>query len=187
MSNKLFKELKLIVGEKNILKDLKDLEIYNKDWRGFYNNKSLFVVFPKSTNTLKKIVNYCYERNIKIVPQGGNTSLTGASVPSYNKEEIIVNFSKMNKVLELDKSNLTILVEPGLILDRLKEYLDKENLYFPIDLSSSGSCMIGGNIATNAGGINALKYGSMKDNVIGLEIVAGEGSILTSLSKIEKK
>ena len=69
---------------------------------------------------------------------------------------------------------------------RLKEYLDKENLYFPIDLSSSGSCMIGGNIATNAGGINALKYGSMRDNVIGLEIISGDGTILTSLSKMKK-
>ena len=92
----------------------------------------------------------------------------------------------MNKILELDKSNLTVLVEPGLILDDLKEYLIKENLYFPIDLSSSGSCMIGGNIATNAGGINALKYGSMKENTIGLEIVTGEGSIITSLSKMKK-
>ena len=92
----------------------------------------------------------------------------------------------MNKILELDKSNLTVLVEPGLILDDLKEYLIKENLYFPIDLSSSGSCMIGGNIATNAGGINALKYGSMKENIIGLEIVTGDGSIITSLSKMKK-
>ena len=186
MNNKLFKELKLIVGEKNILTELKDLEKLNKDWRGFYNNKCLCVVFPKSTDMLKKIVRYCYERNFKIVPQGGNTSLTGASVPSYNKKEIIINFSKMNKVLEIDKSNLTILVESGLVLDKLKEYLDKEDLYFPIDLSSSGSCMMGGNIATNAGGINALKYGSMKDNVIGLEIVTGDSSILTSLSKMKK-
>ncbi|MBD1147611.1 FAD-binding oxidoreductase [Pelagibacterales bacterium SAG-MED31] len=186
MNNKLFKELKLIVGERNILTDLKDLEKFNKDWRGFYNNKCLCVVFPKNTEILKKIVRYCYERDIKIVPQSGNTSLTGASVPTYNKKEIIINFSKMNKVLEIDKSNLTILVESGLVLDKLKEYLDKENLYFPIDLSSSGSCMIGGNIATNAGGINALKYGSMKDNVIGLEIVTGDSSILTSLSKMKK-
>jgi FAD/FMN-containing dehydrogenase len=186
MNNTLFKELKLIVGEKYILTDIKELQKFNKDWRGFYNNKCLCVVFPKSTDIIKTIVSYCYEKDIKIVPQGGNTSLTGASVPSYNDKEIIINFSKMNKVLEIDKSNLTILTESGLILDQLKEFLDKENLYFPIDLSSSGSCMVGGNIATNAGGINALKYGSMKDNVIGLEIVTGDGSILTSLSKMKK-
>ena len=186
MSNKLFEQLKLIVGEKNIITNQNDLEKYNKDWRGFYNNKSLCVIFPENVGILKQIVEYCFAKNIKIVPQAGNTSLTGASVPTYNNKEIIINFYKMNKIIEIDKSNLTILVESGLILNQLKECLDKENLYFPIDLSSSGSCMIGGNIATNAGGINALKYGSMKDNVIGLEIVSGDGSILTSLSKMKK-
>ena len=92
----------------------------------------------------------------------------------------------MNKIIEIDKSNLTVLVESGLILDNLKEYLDKEDLYFPINLSSSGSCMIGGNIATNAGGINALKYGTMKDNVIGIEMITGNGTLLSSLSKMKK-
>ena len=186
MNEKIFDKLNSIVGEKNIITNQKELEKFNKDWRKFYNNKSLCVVFPKNTSVLKKIVNYCFKENLKIVPQGGNTSLTGASVPSYNNKEIIINFSKMNKILEIDKSNLTILVESGLVLDDLKEYLDKQNLYFPINLSSSGSCMVGGNIATNAGGINALKYGSMKDNVIGLEIISGDGSILTSLSKMKK-
>jgi FAD/FMN-containing dehydrogenase len=186
MDEKLFNQLKFIVGEKNIIKNQKDLEKYNKDWRGFYKNKSLYVIFPNNVEILKQVVEYCFKKNIKIVPQGGNTSLTGASVPTYNNKEIIINFSKMNKIIEIDKSNLTILVESGLVLNELKECLDKENLYFPIDLSSSGSCMIGGNIATNAGGINALKYGSMKDNVIGLEFVSGDGSILTSLSKMKK-
>ena len=182
----LFKDLTLIVGEKNIITNAEELKKYNNDWRGFYNNKSLCVLFPDKSNIIKKIVNYCYEKDIKIVPQGGNTSLTGASVPSYNNKEIIINFSKLNKILEIDKSNLTILVESGSLLADIKEYLDKENFYFPIDLSSSGSCMIGGNIATNAGGINALKYGSVKENVIGLEIVTGDGSVITSLSKMKK-
>ena len=186
MNKNLFDTLKFIVGQKNIITNFKDLEKFNKDWRGFYNNKSLCVVFPDNTNKLKQIVEYCFKKNIKIVPQAGNTSLTGASVPTYNNKEIIINFSKMNKILEIDKNNLTILVESGVILDNLKERLNKENLYFPIDLSSSGSCMIGGNIATNAGGINALKYGNMRDNLIGLEIVSGDGSILTSLSKMKK-
>jgi FAD/FMN-containing dehydrogenase len=92
----------------------------------------------------------------------------------------------MNKILEIDKSNLTVLVEAGLILDNLKENLDKEGLYFPINLSSSGSCMIGGNIATNAGGINALKYGTMKDNLIGIEMITGNGTLLSNLSKMKK-
>ena len=184
--NKVFDKLTLIVGEKNILTEQKELTKYSKDWRGFYNNKSLCVVFPINTKTLKEIVIFCFENDIKIVPQGGNTSLTGASVPTYNSQEIIINFSKMNKILEIDKSNLTVLVEAGLILDNLKENLDKEGLYFPINLSSSGSCMIGGNIATNAGGINALKYGTMKDNLIGIEMITGNGTLLSNLSKMKK-
>ena len=184
--NKIFDKLTLIVGEKNILTDQKVLTKYNKDWRGFYNNKSLCVVFPINTKTLKEIVIFCFKNDIKIVPQGGNTSLTGASVPTYKSQEIIINFSKMNKILEIDKSNLTVLVEAGLILDNLKENLDKEGLYFPINLSSSGSCMIGGNVATNAGGINALKYGTMKDNLIGIEMITGNGTLLSDLSKMKK-
>ena len=184
--NKVFDKLTLIVGEKNILTEQKELTKYSKDWRGFYNNKSLCVVFPINTKTLKEIVIFCFENDIKIVPQGGNTSLTGASVPTYKSQEIIINFSKMDKILEIDKSNLTVLVEAGLILDNLKENLDKEGLYFPINLSSSGSCMIGGNIATNAGGINALKYGTMKDNLIGIEMITGNGTLLSNLSKMKK-
>jgi len=184
--NKIYDKLTLIVGEKNILTEQKELTKYSKDWRGFYNNKSLCVVFPINTKTLKEIVIFCFENDIKIVPQGGNTSLTGASVPTYKSQEIIINFSKMNKILEIDKSNLTVLVEAGLILDNLKENLDKEGLYFPINLSSSGSCMIGGNIATNAGGINALKYGTMKDNLIGIEMITGNGTLLSNLSKMKK-
>ena len=184
--NKIFDKLTLIVGEKNILTEQKELIKYNEDWRGFYNNKSLCVIFPINTKILKEVAIFCFENNIKIVPQGGNTSLTGASVPTYQSQEIIINFSKMNKILEIDKSNLTVLVEAGLILDNLKENLDKEGLYFPINLSSSGSCMIGGNIATNAGGINALKYGTMKDNIIGIEMITGNGTLLSNLSKMKK-
>ena len=184
--NKVIDQLTLIVGEKNILTEQKELTKYSKDWRGFYNNKSLCVLFPINTKTLKEIVIFCFENDIKIVPQGGNTSLTGASVPTYKSQEIIINFSKMNKILEIDKSNLTVLVEAGLILDNLKENLNKEGLYFPINISSSGSCMIGGNIATNAGGINALKYGTMKDNLIGIEMITGNGTLLSNLSKMKK-
>ena len=93
--NKIFDKLTLIVGEKNILIEQKELIKYSEDWRGFYNNKSLCVVFPINTKTLKEIVIFCFENDIKIVPQGGNTSLTGASVPTYKSQEIIINFSKI--------------------------------------------------------------------------------------------
>ena len=119
-TEQLFIDLSKIVGKKNIITNSEDLTKYNNDWRGFYNNKSLCVLFPESVNIIKKIVTYCYKKNIKIVPQGGNTSLTGASVPTYNNKEIIINFSKLNKILEIDKNNLTLLVESGSILSNIK-------------------------------------------------------------------
>ena len=118
-TSELFVDLTKIVGKKNILTNDEDLTKYNNDWRGFYKNKSLCVLFPESVNIIKKIVKYCYKKNIKIVPQGGNTSLTGASVPTYNNKEIIINFSKLNKILEIDKNNLTLLVESGSVLSNM--------------------------------------------------------------------
>ena len=183
---KIIKELEKIVNSKNIIFDENELEIYNKDWRGFYNYKSICVIFPKNKSEIIKIVKFCNKRNIKIVPQAGNTSLTGASVPSQDNYEIILNFKKINKIISLDKDNLLVTVEPGVILDNLKKFVEKNNFYFPLGLSSSGSCQIGGNIGTNAGGINALKYGSIRENIQGLEIVLADGSLINTISTNKK-
>ena len=175
-----------IIPKKDLIHEDIELSKYNKDWRGFYNFKSICLVFPNSKNEIIKILKFCYKNNIKVIPQSGNTSLTGASVPSKNYYEIIINFKKMNKILSIDKSNMLIELESGVILDNLKEYADRNGFYFPLSLSASGSCLIGGNIATNAGGINALKYGTMKDNVQGLEVVLSDGSVIKNMSKMKK-
>jgi FAD/FMN-containing dehydrogenase len=179
-------KLKNYVKSKNLISNQRDLKKYNKDWRGFYNFNSICVIFPETTEEIQNILIFCNKNNIKIVPQAGNTSLTGASVPSQDGYEVILNINKMNKIIKVDKNNLTLTTEAGVCLDSVRDYADKKNLYFPISLSSSGSCLIGGNIATNAGGINALKYGSMRDNVIGIEVVLADGSVINSMSSMKK-
>ena len=178
-------KLKNYVKSKNLISNQRDLEKYNKDWRGFYNFNSICAIFPETVEEIQKILIFCNNNNIKIVPQAGNTSLTGASVPSQHDHEVILNINKMNKIIEIDKNNLSVTTEAGVCLDDVKDYADKNNFYFPISLSSSGSCLIGGNIATNAGGINALKYGSMRDNVIGIEVVLADGSLIKSMSSTD--
>ena len=184
--DKIISNLLKIIPKKDIITKDIDLSKYNKDWRGFYNYNSICLVFPNSRKEISKILRLCFENNIKVVPQSGNTSLTGASVPSKNYYEIIMNFKKMNKILSLDKKNMLVEVECGVILENLKEYVDKKGFYFPLSLSSSGSCLIGGNIATNAGGINALKYGSIRESIQGLEVILADGSVIEDMSNMKK-
>ena len=184
--DQIISSLQKIIPKKDIVSNNKELSKYNKDWRGFYNYKSICIVFPNSKIEVSKILKLCFSNNIKVVPQAGNTSLTGASVPSKNNYEILINLKKMNKILSIDKTNLLIEVESGVILDNLKKYVNKNNFYFPLSLSSSGSCLIGGNIATNAGGINALKYGTIRESLQGIEVVLSDGSIIESMSAMKK-
>ena len=125
------KTLQEIVSKKNVITNQNDLDKFNNDWRGYYNFKSICAVLPESVIDIKKIIKFCSQENIKIVPQAGNTSLTGASVPSKNDYEIILNCKKMNKILSIDKDNLLIEVEAGATLDSVKEYASKNNFYFP--------------------------------------------------------
>ena len=175
-----------IISTKKIIIDDKELFKYNKDWRGFYNFKSICVVFPESTREISKILNFCFINNVKVVPQSGNTSLTGASVPSKNDYEIIINLNKMNKILAIDKINMLIEVESGVTLYNIKKFVDKNNFYFPLNISSSGTCLIGGNIATNAGGVNTLKYGTIRDSIQGLEVILADGSKIENMSSMKK-
>jgi len=179
-------KLKNYVKSKNLISKQKDLEKYNKDWRGFYNFNSICAIFPEKLEEIKNILIFCNKNNIKIIPQAGNTSLTGASVPSQDNYEVILNINQMSKIIEVDKNNLTLTTEAGVCLDDVRDIADKNNLYFPVSLPSSGSCLIAGNIATNAGGINALKYGSMRDNVIGVEVVLADGSLINLMSSMKK-
>ena len=134
----------------------------------------MFTYFRKVTQKVKevsKILDICVSNKISLVPQGGRTGLSGGTIPNPKKNEIIISMEKMNKIISLDKNNFSITAQSGCSLEEIKKHAKAYNRYFPLNLPSKDSCTIGGNIATNAGGSNVLKYGMMRDLVLGLDLV----------------
>ena len=166
--------------------DKKIIHQHCEDWRKKYFGDSELILFPKTVKSLSNIVKECASQKISIVPQGGNTSLVGGSVPRKGKSEIIINLKNLNKVRYLDKFGFSIVLESGCILEDIQNIVKKENLVFPISMGSRGSCQIGGNIATNAGGLNVIKYGLLKSNIIGIEAIMSDGNIFSDLRNIKK-
>jgi len=166
--------------------DREILKKHCKDWRGEYTGDSDLILFPESVQKLSGILSFCFKKKIPVVPQGGNTSLVGGAVPRKKKGEVIVNLSNLNKIRDIDLIGNSITLESGCILENVKNELAKHNLEFPLSMGSKGNCQIGGNIATNAGGVNVIKYGPIRHNVLGLEAVLSDGSIYSSLKKVKK-
>ena len=159
---------------------------YINDWRGQYTGKAAAILRPTNTLEVSAIVKFANENNISIVPQGGNTSLCGAATPDQSGNSIIVSLEKMNGVRQFNKKAQTITVESGMILSQIHELVEKEDLFFPLSLGAKGSCMIGGNLSTNAGGVNVLKYGNTRELCLGLEVVLPDGKIMNLLSELKK-
>jgi len=159
---------------------------YCIDWRGKYEGRTNLVVFPKSLKSLMTVVRKCNQHNIKIVPQGGNTGLVGGSVPTKHNFEIVVSLKKLNKITQFDPLNSSIQIEAGCILENIQNFVQKKGFYFPISMGSRGNCQIGGNISTNAGGLNVIKYGNIRSNILGLEAVTGDGQLISDLKDVKK-
>ncbi len=159
-----------------------------KDWRGRYSGAALAVVFPADTQQVSAVVRMCAANNIAIVPQGGNTSLCGASVPlADGSKQIVINLSRMNRVRALDATNYTMTVEAGCKLASLYEAAEQADRLFPLGLTAiAPHCEIGGNLSTNAGGIGVLRYGTARDLVLGLEVVLPDGRIWDGLRSLRK-
>ncbi|EAS06342.2 FAD linked oxidase family protein (macronuclear) [Tetrahymena thermophila SB210] len=168
----------------SILTDKESITPFNQDWNKIFHGETQLVLQPKTTEQLAKIMKYCNEQKIAVVPQGGNTGLVGGSVPVH--DEIVVSLNKMNKVLSFDQNTQVVTVEAGCILEALNDYLKPFNCEVPVDLAAKGSCQIGGNIATHAGGIRLIKYGPLKAHVLGLEIVTPTGQILDLTNTMRK-
>ena len=173
-----------IVGREYVLLD--ELDAYTIDWRKKYAGKALAVVKPKTTAQVAQIVCLCGEFNVSIVPQGGNTGLVGGGVPDESGTQLIVNVSRMNAIRNIDLLNNTLTVEAGCILQTIQELADNHDRLFALALAAQGSCEIGGNISTNAGGVQVVRYGNTRDSILGLEVVLPDGQILDGLQGLRK-
>lgn len=161
-----------------------DMEPYNSDWMRKYKGHTKLVVKPGSTEEVSKILKYCNENMLAVVPQGGNTGLVGGSVPVF--DEIVINLARMSEIRSFDEVSGILVADAGVILEVADNYLGERKHIFPLDLGAKGSCQIGGNVATNAGGLRLLRYGSLHGNVLGIEAVLPDGTIVDDLSKLRK-
>lgn len=161
---------------------------YCSDWRGRYTGAAIAVVFPADAQQVSAVVQLCAANNIAIVPQGGNTSLCGASVPlAGDTQQLVINLSRMKQIRAVDATNYTMTVEAGCTLASVREAAEQQNRFFPLGLTAiAAQCEIGGNLSTNAGGIGVLRYGNMRDLVLGLEVVLPDGRIWNGLRSLRK-
>ena len=186
MDSDLLRGLTDLVGNQALLTD-EAAAPYLTDWRGRFSGTALAVVFPSSAQQVSEIVKLCAAQHLAIVPQGGNTSLCGASVPLPQGKQIVLNLSRMNKIRAIDALNYTMTVEAGCKLASLYEASEQANRLFPLGLTAiAPHCEIGGNLSTNAGGIGVLRYGSARDLVLGLEVVLPDGRIWNGLRSLRK-
>jgi FAD/FMN-containing dehydrogenase len=178
--------LKAVVGRAGYLDDPADIAPYCTSWRDNWVGRVPLVLRPQSTAEVASIVGICAERGIGIVPQGGNTGLTGGSQPHDDMSEVIVSTSRLKRIRGIDTVDDTITVEAGVVLKEIQNAADRADRLFPLSLGAEGSCQIGGNISTNAGGVQVLCYGTMRNLVLGLEAVLPDGSVWNGLRSLRK-
>jgi len=183
---KLQDQLAAIVGATNVLTAEQDTKPYFTDWRGQYRGSAECVVRPASTREVAEVVRACAGAGVAIVPQGGNTGLSGGSVPAGARPEVVLSLGRMNRVRALDPLNDTITVEAGCVLASIQRAADEAGRLFALSLAAEGSCQIGGNLSTNAGGVNVLRYGNAREQVLGLEVVLPDGRVWDGLRALRK-
>lgn len=174
-----------IVGAANVRLGA-DMQPHLTDWRGRYTGSARAAVLPKSTDEVAAIVRVCGAANVPIVPQGGNTGLVGGATPDQTGMSVVVCLTRMNRILDVDAVNSTMTVEAGCLLVDVQAAAAQNQRLFPLSLASEGSCTIGGNIATNAGGVHVVRYGMMRDQVLGLEVVLPDGGVWNGLRRLRK-
>lgn len=177
--------LRGIVGTAHVLKG-GDLPAYEVDWRKRWHGRARAVVRPGSPEEVAAVVRACAAHGVSIVPQGGNTGLVGASVPDDSGTQVVMHLGRLNRVREIDAANLTMTVESGCLLQAVQEAAAAQRLLFPLSLAAEGSCTIGGNLATNAGGTQVVRYGNARELCLGLEVVTADGELWNGLSGLRK-
>ena len=182
----LIERLGAIVGDRGIVTGDHERRPFETDWREHYHGRAAAVVKPADTEEVARVVTLLAQERIAMVPQGGNTSLCGASVPDDSGTQVVINLSRMNRVRNVDTSNNTMTVEAGCVLEALQGVADEHGRFFPLSLGAQGSCEIGGNLSTNAGGTAVLRYGNTRELVLGLEVVLPDGRIWNGLRALRK-
>ncbi|HZZ93314.1 MAG TPA: FAD-binding oxidoreductase [Usitatibacter sp.] len=185
-SDPLVEALRTIAGPANVLVSASDTAAYVRDWRGQYPGQARAVVRPATTGEVSAIVRACAQHRAAVVPQGGNTGLTGGSTPDETGREVVLSLRRMNRVRRVDAVDNTMTVEAGVILQAVQQEAARHGRLFPLSLAAEGSATIGGNLATNAGGEHVLRYGNMRSLTLGIEVVLADGRVLDLLSPLYK-
>jgi FAD/FMN-containing dehydrogenase len=170
-------QLAELVSPAKVLTDPASLADYGQDWTRVYDPCPIAVVLPTTIEQVQALVNFALQHTIALVPSGGRTGLSGGAVACQG--EVVVSFAAMNKILDFNAADQTLRCQPGLVTEQLQQFAQQKGLFYPVDFASSGSSQIGGNIATNAGGIQVIRYGSTRQWVAGLKVVTGTGELLT--------
>ena len=177
-------QARALLGPSHVLTT--ELAAYATDWRGKFSGAPLAVCRPADTAQVAALVKLCAACGLSLVPQGGNTSMCGGATPDDSGQQVVISLSRLNRVLEISPLNNTMTVEAGCILQNLQHLAAEHDRLFPLSLGAEGSCQIGGNIATNAGGVQVLRYGNTRDLVLGLEVVLADGQVLNLLKALRK-
>ncbi|PKO41750.1 MAG: hydroxyacid dehydrogenase [Betaproteobacteria bacterium HGW-Betaproteobacteria-6] len=186
MPDSLIARLVALVGPAQVLTEPADMAPFVTDWRGRYRGAAQCVVRPGNSTEVAAVVKACAEAGVAIVPQGGNTSLCGAATPDDSGGAVVVSLSRLNRILTVDRENSTISVEAGCTLAAVQEAARAADRLFPLALASEGTCQIGGNLSTNAGGVQVLRYGNTRELTLGLEVVLPNGDIWNGLRGLRK-
>ena len=179
-------ELAAIVGAAHVLTAEDDVARYVTDWKGWWTGRARAIVRPADTAEVAAVMRLCHERGQPIVPMGGNTGLVEGAPPSKDGDEVVLSLERLNRIRSLDAVGFTMVVEAGCILQSVNDAALDSDCFFPLSLGARGSCQIGGNVSTNAGGVNVLRWGMMRDLVLGLEVVLPDGRIWEGLGLLRK-
>lgn len=182
--SEVYARLKAVVGEKGFTEDPKDIAPHLEEWRSKYHGRSSLMLKPAATAEVAAILGICHDTGTPIVPQGGNSGLVGGQIPFHG--EVLLSLKRMNNPPIVDTPGMTMTAEAGVVLAEAQRVAGDAGLLFPLSLSSEGSCTIGGNISTNAGGNHVLRYGMMRALVLGLEVVLADGRVLPMLKALHK-
>ena len=174
------------LGADAVLTVPEDVAPYLTDYRALYHGRASAVVLPRTVEQVRELLAFCNERRIAVVPQGGNTGYCGGATPNESGSEIVLALGHLDRIRSVDAAGYALVAEAGCILANVQQVADRAGRLFPMSLGSEGSCQIGGNLSTNAGGTQVVRYGMMRDLVLGLEVVLADGRLLSTLSSLRK-